>query len=220
MWLHVDAAYAWAAAILPEKRSILDGCERADSIVVNPHKWLFTPIDLSVLFCRHRTTLKNAFTLIPEYLRTDDETDLPNLMDYGFQLGRRFRALKLWMVINYYGAEGLREKIRGHISLAEGLSDWIENHPDFEIMAPGGFSLVCFRFNPSSRAAGAVPPEDLDALNEKLLDNVNKTGKAYLSHTKLYGSYCLRCAIGNIKTTEEHILALQRLLDEEAKKLV
>lgn len=220
MWLHVDAAYAWAAAILPEKRNILAGCDRADSIVVNPHKWLFTPIDLSVLFCRHRQTLKNAFTLVPEYLRTSDETELVNLMDYGFQLGRRFRALKLWLVINYYGAEGLRENIRRHIKLAEDFSAWVERHPDFEIMAPGGFSLVCFRFHPAPAPGRTLSASDLDRLNERLLENVNSSGKAFLSHTKINGRYSIRCAIGNIRTSEAHVLALQELLDTEAKKLV
>lgn len=219
IWLHVDAAYAWAAAILPEKRSILEGCNRADSIVINPHKWLFTPIDLSVLFCRHRDKLKNAFSLVPEYLRSEGEAEEPNLMDYGFQLGRRFRALKLWMVINYYGTKGLQESIRNHIRLADSFRRWVDEHPDFEVLAPVDFSLVCFRLNPRENRR-ARPPDDIDELNETLLENVNKSGRAFLSHTKIGGRYSLRCAIGNLRTSDGHITALQRLLEDEAKKLL
>jgi aromatic-L-amino-acid decarboxylase len=213
LWLHVDAAYAWASAILPEKRHILEGCDRADSIVVNPHKWLFTPIDLSVLYCRKKNTLRNAFSLVPEYLTSDDEADQPNLMDYGFQLGRRFRALKLWMVLNYYGVEGLQERIRGHIALADGFRKWAEDHPDFEVMAPVEFSTVCFRFNPGG------DPERVDALNEKLLEAINAGGKAFLSHTKIDGRFVLRCAIGNIRTNQSHIDALEQLLEQETGNL-
>jgi aromatic-L-amino-acid decarboxylase len=216
IWLHVDAAYAWAAAILPEKKHIFDGCQLADSIVVNPHKWLFTPIDLSVLYCRHKETLRNAFALVPEYLQSGDEQDQPNLMDYGFQLGRRFRALKLWMVLNYYGVDGIRERIRDHIHLARGFVEWAEKHPDFEVMAPAEFSTVCFRHIPSSTAHSG---EDLDKLNERLLDAVNSTGKAFLSHTRIRGRVALRCAIGNIRTTQSHITDLERLLETTAAGL-
>jgi len=219
LWLHVDAAYAWAAAILPEKSWIFDGCDRADSIVVNPHKWLFTPIDLSVLLCRRREILRQSFSLVPEYLKSSDESDqagLPNLMDYGFQLGRRFRALKLWMVINYYGVEGLQDRIREHIRMAGVLRAWAENHPDFAVMAPVEFSTVCLRFEPSRSDASA---EEVDVLNKSLLEAVNRTGKAFLSHTEVDGRFALRCAIGNIRTEEKHIVALQRLLEEESSKL-
>jgi aromatic-L-amino-acid decarboxylase len=216
VWLHVDAAYAWAAAILPEKRHILDGCNRADSIVINPHKWLFTPIDLSVLFCRHRDTLRNTFSLVPEYLRSKDEADQPNLMDYGFQLGRRFRALKLWMVINYYGVEGLRRRIRSHIGLAEGLRDWIDGHPEFELLAPVEFSTVCFRYNPRGRRLDAAA---LDELNERLLEAVNESGRVFISHTRVGGRFALRCAIGNIRTGTEHVKTLERLLEDRAAAL-
>jgi aromatic-L-amino-acid decarboxylase len=216
LWLHVDAAYAWAAAVLPEKRHVFAGCDRADSIVVNPHKWFFTPIDLSVLLCRNRETLRNAFSLVPEYLRSDDEADQPNLMDYGFQLGRRFRALKLWMVINYYGVEGLQERIREHLRLANVFRAWIEDHPDFELMAPVEFSVVCFRYNSTRRGTA---PHNLDEMNESLLNAVNRTGKAFLSHTTIDGRFTLRCAIGNIRTKESHIVALENLLEEESSKL-
>ena len=219
VWLHVDAAYAWAAALLSEKRHIIAGCERADSIVVNPHKWLFTPIDLSVLYCRDRDVLRNAFSLVPEYLSSDDELDQPNLMDYGFQLGRRFRALKLWMVLNYYGVEGIRERIRGHIGLAAGFLKWAGGHPDFEVMAPAEFSTVCFRLNPSS-GNGSRSGEEIDALNERLLNAVNATGKAFLSHTRIHGRFAIRCAIGNIRTERTHIEALERLLESTAAGLL
>jgi len=216
VWLHVDAAYAWAAAILPEKQRIFEGCDLADSIVVNPHKWLFTPIDLSVLYCRHKETLRKTFSLVPEYLRSGDEQDQPNLMDYGFQLGRRFRALKLWMVLNYYGVDGLRERIRGHIALADGFAQWANGHADFEVMAPVEFSTVCFRFNPS---AAGQSDEHLDGLNLRLLESVNASGEAFLSHANVKGRITLRCAIGNIRTTQSHIDALKTLLESKASDL-
>jgi aromatic-L-amino-acid decarboxylase len=217
VWLHVDAAYAWAAAILPEKRHIFDGCQRADSIVVNPHKWFFTPIDLSVLFCRHKEVLRNAFSLVPEYLTSGDERDQPNLMDYGFQLGRRFRALKLWMVLNYYGVDAISERIRYHIRLAAAFAEWVEKSRDFQVMAPVEFSTVCFRLNPPS---GALNDAQLDELNDRLLRSVNATGEAFLSHTRIGGRMALRCAIGNIRTTQAHITALQHLLTAKADELL
>ncbi len=136
MWLHVDAAYAGSAAIVPELRHILKGCERADSLVVNPHKWLFTPFDLSVLYCRHLDLLRRAFSLVPEYLRTPEQEQVRSGSDYGVQLGRRFRALKLWMVIRYFGHEGLAARIREHCRLAQLFASWVEESPDWELMAP------------------------------------------------------------------------------------
>jgi aromatic-L-amino-acid decarboxylase len=217
VWLHVDAAYAWAAAILPEMRHIFDGCPRADSIVVNPHKWLFTPIDLSIFYCRHKETLRNAFSLVPEYLRSGDEMDQPNLMDYSFQLGRRFRALKLWMVLNYYGVEGISTRLREHIRLAKGFADWAQRHPDFEVMAPADFSTVCFRFKPSSPVCSEQQLEDL---NEQLMSAVNTSGKAFISHTRIQGRLALRCAIGNIRTNQSHVTALQKLLESASGDLL
>jgi aromatic-L-amino-acid decarboxylase len=225
LWLHVDAAYAGIAAILPEMRLVLDGCQQADSLVVNPHKWLATPIDLSAFYCRKPEILKNAFSLIPEYLRTGDEGEVTNLMDYGFQLGRRFRALKLWMVINYFGVKGLQSMIRGHLQLAKVLAARIEESPLFELMAPVPFSTLCFRFNPYLQAAGVPVAEDrerereLQRLNETLLETVNATGSVYLSHTQLNGKYALRCAIGNMRTARKHIDALWEILDTEARSL-
>ena len=225
IWLHVDAAYAGSAAILPERRDILDGCELADSIVVNPHKWLATPIDLSAFYCARPDILKNAFSLVPEYLRTDKDGGVTNLMDYGFQLGRRFRALKLWMVINYFGVEGLQGMIRSHIGLARTLRHRIEESPLFELMAPVPFSTVCFRCNPGHTAASSQSGDDdggesaLDLLNQELLRTINETGRVYLSHTKLGGRFTLRCAIGNLRTRASHIDELWDILQNQARRI-
>src|SRR5687768_14793749 len=152
MWLHVDAAYAGSAAVVPEFRHILAGCERADSLVTNPHKWLFTPFDLSVLYCRHMDLLRRAFSLVPEYLRTPEQENVRSGSDYGIQLGRRFRALKLWMIIRYFGHDGLAARIREHCRLAKLFASWVEQDPNWELMAPAPLALVCFRAAP----AGAV----------------------------------------------------------------
>src|SRR6184192_508511 len=149
LWLHVDAAYAGPAAIVPEMRHILAGCDRADSLVLNPHKWLFTPFDLSVLYCRHMDLLRRAFSLVPEYLRTPEQEKVRSGSDYGVQIGRRFRALKLWMIIRYFGHEGLAARIREHCRLAKLFASWIEESPNWELMAPVPFALVCFRACPS-----------------------------------------------------------------------
>src|SRR5687768_8194298 len=178
MWLHVDAAYAGSAAIVPELRHILAGCERADSLVVNPHKWLFTPFDLSVLYCRHMDLLRRAFSLVPEYLRTPEQEKVRSGSDYGIQLGRRFRALKLWMTIRYFGHEGLAARIREHIRLAKLFASWVDASPDWELLAPHPLALVCFRACP----AGVKDP---DALNEAIMHGVNSSGRALLSHTRL-----------------------------------
>jgi aromatic-L-amino-acid decarboxylase len=213
MWLHVDAAYAGSAAIVPELRSILDGCERADSVVVNPHKWLFTPFDLSVLYCRHMDLLKRAFSLVPEYLRTPEQEKVRSGSDYGIQLGRRFRALKLWMVIRYFGHEGLAARIREHVRLAHLFASWVETSPDWELLAPHPLALVCFRACP-----GVV--KDLDALNEAIMHGVNASGRALLSHTRLNDKLTLRLSIGNIRTTEKHVRQVWELLNEQLRRLV
>ncbi len=216
MWLHVDAAYAGSAAVVPELRHILAGCERADSVAVNPHKWLFTPFDLSVLYCRHMDLLQRAFSLVPEYLRTPEQERVRNGSDYGIQLGRRFRALKLWMVIRYFGHEGLASRIREHCRLAKLFASWVEESPDWELMAPVPLSLVCFR------ACPRVNSEDeksrnarCDGLNEELMHSVNATGKAFLSHTRLNDKLTLRLSIGNIRTTERHVRQVWELLNEQ-----
>lgn len=208
LWLHVDAAYGGSAAILPEMRWVLDGCQRADSIVVNPHKWLFVQIDLSVLFCRRMDALRRAFSLVPEYLRSP-EGEVKNFMDYGPQLGRRFRALKLWFVMRYFGAEGLADRIRHHIALARQFASWVEGSSDFELLAPVHFSTVCFRARPRDLKRSE---SQLNSLNRRLLEEVNAEGRVFLSHTELGGRFALRLAVGNIRTTGEHVrLAQERL---------
>src|SRR5215216_8085227 len=212
MWLHVDAAYAGSAAIVPEFSHILAGCERADSLVVNPHKWLFTPFDLSVLYCRHMDLLKRAFSLVPEYLRTPEQEKVRSGSDYGIQLGRRFRALKLWMVMRYFGHEGLAARIREHCRLARLFASWIEESPDWEVMAPLSLALVCFRACPKREG-------DLDALNERVMHGVNASGRALLSHTRLNDKLTLRLSIGNIRTTEKHVRQVWDLLNEQLQLL-
>jgi aromatic-L-amino-acid decarboxylase len=193
LWLHVDAAYAGSAAIAPEFQHVLKGCERADSLVTNPHKWLFTPVDLSALYTRRPEILRRAFSLVPEYLRTADDPRAVNYMDYGVPLGRRFRALKLWFVLRYYGREGIAEIIRSQIGWAQELARQIDADPRFERVAPTPFSTVCFRHKGS------------DDINRALLERVNASGDIFLSHTVLHGRYCLRLAVGNIGTTRDHV---------------
>lgn len=210
IWLHVDAAYAGVAAICPEHRALMSGIERADSLVVNPHKWLFTPVTCSVLFVRDLDLLKAAFSLVPEYLRTGESSEVTNLMDLGFQLGRPFRSLKLWMVIRAFGLEGLRARIRGHCAMARELAGWIESDPRFELAAPVPFSTVCFR---------AKHAQDQDRFNERLLASINAAGPFFLSHTGLNGRYTLRVAIGNLRTEREHIEALWKLIVRSLEEL-
>ncbi|HEX8921457.1 MAG TPA: pyridoxal-dependent decarboxylase, partial [Pyrinomonadaceae bacterium] len=220
IWLHVDAAYAGSAAILPEMRHILAGAERADSLVTNPHKWLFTPFDLSVLYSRRMDILRRAFSLVPEYLRTSEDETVRNGMDYGIQLGRRFRALKLWMIIRYFGHEGLAARIREHCRLAQLFAAWVEECPDWELLAPVPFSLVCFRACP--RILGETEDERaarLDALNERLMNSLNTAGEIFFSHTRLHDLFTLRLAIGNIRTTEAHVRRAWELLNEELARL-
>ena len=199
-WVHVDTAYAGPAAIVPELRYLLDGVDGADSVVVNPHKWLFTPVDCSVLYTKRPDALRQAFALLPEYLVTKGQDDVVNLMDYGIQLGRRFRSLKLWMVLRAYGAEGLAERIRFHCELAREFAGMVHFEGGWELMAPVPLSLVCFRYAPP----GATE-DDLARINAAIMERVNADGKAYLSHTKLNGRYTLRLAIGNIRTDRQHI---------------
>lgn len=221
LWLHVDASYAGSAAIVPELRHTLDGSERADSIVTNPHKWLFTPIDGSILYCRRMDVLRRAFSLVPEYLRTGEAETVRNQMDYGIQLGRRFRSLKLWMVLRYFGHEGLSARIREHCRLAQVFARLVADSPDWELLAPVPFSLVCFRACPHRRSEETEEAHTarLNALNEELMNAVNATGEAFLSHTKLHGALALRLAIGNIRTTESHVRRTWELLNEELRKL-
>lgn len=203
LWLHVDGSYGGIAAVDPQMRWILAGCERADSLIVNPHKWLFTPVDCSVLYTRKPGTLKAAFSLTPEFLKNNEmESDIvPNLMDYGNALGRRFRALKLWMIMRYFGHEGLTARIREHTRLAQMFVQWLHDSPDTEVMAPTPFSLVCFRVHPR----GMDNEEQLNALNERVMHRINAEGHFLLSHTKLHGKFTMRAAMSNLHITEEDI---------------
>ncbi len=223
LWLHVDGAYAGVAALVPELRGVLDGCARADSIVVNPHKWLFTPIDCSAFYCRRPEILRRAFSLVPEYLRTTEAeaAAVRDFMDYGIQLGRRFRALKLWMVIRYFGWEGLAARIREHVRLGRLFASWVDAQAGFERLAPVPFSTVCFRAHPADLRAQSADSREpyLEALNAAILDAVNATGRAYLSHTKLRGRYVLRLAVGNLRTTEAHVREAWELLQAAARTL-
>ena len=209
LWLHIDSAYAGVAAMLPEHAHILAGADRADSLVVNPHKWLFTPFDLSAFFCRRMDVVRQAFSLVPEYLKTPDAAR--NLMDTGIQLGRRFRSLKLWMILRYFGAEGVRDRLRYHIDLAQQFAGWVDAHPDFERLAPAPFSVVCFRAKPGGREW--TEPE-LEHLNEAILTRVNDSGEIFISHTVLRGRYTLRVAIGNLQTTDRHVRRAWELIQE------
>jgi aromatic-L-amino-acid decarboxylase len=206
LWLHVDAAYGGAAALLPSHRQVLAGCDRADSFVVNPHKWLLTPIDCSLLYTRRPDDLKRAFSLVADYLRTP-ESDVINLMDYGLSLGRRFRALKLWMVIRAYGREGLARIIEGHIAEAHWFARQIDEAPGWERLAPVPFSTVCFRHIPWGIS-------DLEAHNAAIIDTVNASGQAFLASTKLNDQYAIRVAIGNFATTHTHVARVWELLQK------
>jgi aromatic-L-amino-acid decarboxylase len=214
LWLHVDAAYAGSAAVAPELRWLLRGCERADSLVMNPHKWLFVPLDLSAFYTRRPEVVKAAFSLVPDYLRTAEDTVAPNLMDYGVSLGRRFRALKLWMVIRAFGHDGLAARIREHVRLAALFRGWVEADPLFEVSAPAPLSVVCFRW----RGEG-LAPEEADRANEAILDAVNASGDAFLSPTRLRGRTVMRLAIGNLRTEERHVRRAWERVVASAKDL-
>ena len=217
LWLHVDAAYAGVTAIIPEYRERFAGWENADSIVVNPHKWLFTPFDLSAFYCRRMDLVRRAFSLVPDYLKTAEASrGARDLMDTGVQLGRRFRSLKLWMVLRHFGAEGLRSALAEHIRLAQLFSQWVDVDPDFERLAPVPFSVVCFRARPSGRS---LPDGELNTFNEKLLDAVNATGDVLLSHTRLNDRFTLRLAVGHLRTTERHVAAAWQLLKTHTAQL-
>ena len=203
VWLHVDAAYAGSAAVCPELRPLFAGWERADSVGVNPHKWLLTPMDCSAFWSRRPDDLRNAFSLVPEYLRVSE--DVVSLSEYGMPLGRRFRALKLWAVLRCHGREGLQAVIREHVRLAESFEAWVQAEPGWELCAPRHFSLVCFRL------------EGTDEENEALLERVNATGAMFLSHTRLDGRFVLRLAIGNARTTEDDVRLAWDVLRREAR---
>jgi aromatic-L-amino-acid decarboxylase len=202
VWLHVDGAYGGAAAVCEEFRWVIAGCERADSIVVNPHKWLFTPIDCSCLWTRRPDAFLRAFGTQAEYM--PERSSVTDLKDYGPALGRRFRGLKLWTVLRCFGREGLQELIREHVRLAQLFASWVETEPGWEIVAPHPLSVVCFR------------REGTDEENEALLERVNATGEVFLTHTRLNGRYVLHLAVGNLRTTEADVGRAWELLREAA----
>ncbi len=216
LWLHVDAAYAGAAAMVPGHEDTLAGCDRAASFVVNPHKWLFTPFDLSAFYCRRMDALRAALSLTPDYLQSPEVEPVRNLMDTGIQLGRRFRALKLWMVLRHFGADGLRRRLAEHMRLARLFADWVDTSAEFERLAPVPFSVVCFRACPAGQAD---VPAGLDNLNARLLDAVNATGDVFLSHTRLEGRFALRLAVGHVRTTERHVARAWELLQQQLTAL-
>jgi aromatic-L-amino-acid decarboxylase len=222
LWLHVDAAYGGAAALAPENRPLFAGWERADSIVINPHKWMWTPFDASLLLFRRPEVFRDAFRLVPEYLKTRETGVVHNFNEYGVQLGRRFRALKMWTILRYFGTDGMAARIREHCRLATELSSWIDADPDWERLAPVPLSTVCFRYRPGElegREKEDQIRERLDRWNETILDRLNGTGKVFLSHTKLGGAYTLRVALGNPRTRPDHVRCCWEMLREAAREV-
>lgn len=215
LWHHIDAAFAGTALLLPEFQHLIQGHQGADSYVFNPHKWMFTNFDCTVFFIREPQYLVNTFSLTPEYLKTQLDDQVNNYRDWGIQLGRRFRALKLWFVIRTYGMEGIRAKLRNHLELAQKAKSWIENEADMEILAPVNFNTICFRMNLAN-----LPSDQLNSLNESWMNRVNQTGKVFFSHTKLNDSYVIRWVIGQTDVQEKHIAAAWSLLKEEKQKLL
>lgn len=199
--MHVDAAYGGVAAIAPEYRPLFAGWERADSIVINPHKWLFTPFDASLLLFRDRDQMRDAFSLVPEYIRTPDTGAIHNFNEYGIQLGRRFRALKIWMHVRWFGVDGLADRLRFHCRLAQYLAGWIDAAPGWERLAPTPLATLCVRHVPAAEMDDAR----IDAHNERILDEVNRSGRVFLSHTRLRGRYAIRVSIGNPRQTASHV---------------
>lgn len=215
IWLHVDAAYAGTAAIVPELRHYFDGLELADSLVFNPHKWMLVNFDCSAYYVRDRQALLRTFSITPEYLRTAQDQQVVNFRDWGIQLGRRFRALKIWFVLRSYGVEGLRAMVRDHVALAQELAERIRRSSDFELLAPVPFGLVCFRFHPS----WARDPLVLDQLNRELLSRVNASGRVHLTHTELDGSFVIRMVIGQRLTARQHMDEAWELIQGAAREL-
>ena len=214
IWLHVDAAYAGVAAIVPELRPLLAGWERAQSIVLNPHKWLFTPMDCAVLYCRRPEALADAFALTPPYLSSRDKGRTRDLMNYGVALGRSFRALKLWFVLRYFGGRGLADRLREHCRLARRFAGWVRASDHWRLVTPATLSLVVFRY----RVPG-MGRERANRANERILEAVNASGEVFLSHTVLDGRYVLRLSVGNLRTRREHVERAWRRLNLEARRL-
>jgi len=214
-WLHIDAAFAGTALLLEEYQWMIRGIEKADTFVFNPHKWLFTNFDCSAYFVKDKKVLVNTFQLIPEYLKTKSDSQVNNYSDWTIPLGRRFRALKLWFVLKYYGMHEIRKKLRYHLSLAAEFEKWVEKEPNYEILAPLTMNLVCFRFHPKG-----VDDEDmLNNLNEELLHRINEKGNIYLTHTKTKGKYTLRMVIAQTDVDKEHIKIAWREIRDHASEL-
>jgi len=216
LFLHVDAAYAGTAMLLPEMRWMAEGMEQADSFVFNPHKWMFTNFDCSAFYVQDVELLIRTFSILPEYLKTAEDQHVKNYRDWGIPLGRRFRALKLWFVMRSFGAGGLRKKVRRHIDLGQQLEVNISDHPNFELLAPVPLNLLCFRFHPEH----ITNKEELNTLNEQLLHNIQESGELFLTHTKLDGQFALRMVIGNTNVKQRHVEAAWRLIQKEASLLV
>ncbi len=213
MWLHIDGAYGAGLALLLEQKWITAGWSEADSLVVNPHKMLFVPLDFSVLYVRDLEQLRRVFTLVPEYLRGDTVEAEKNYMDYGVQLGRRFRALKAWVVWRAFGREGLAARIRDHLRLAKLLADWIRNDKRFELSAPIVMGVVCFRFKDGG------DDQKTDGINSEIVERINASGRAYLTQTKLHGRTVMRIGLGNVLTTEQHLRNAWEMIQETADEL-
>jgi aromatic-L-amino-acid/L-tryptophan decarboxylase len=217
LWLHIDAAYAGSALILPEYRWMIDGIEAADSFVFNPHKWMFTNFDCSAYFVKDKGILIRTFELIPEYLKTlSDSQQVNNYCDWGIPLGRRFRALKLWFMIRSFGVEGIRKKIREHIQIAKNLERKINEEKDFEILSPLTLNLICFRYKPEENLTEDV----LNKINENLLHTINRDGKIFITHTKLNGKYALRFAASQTNVKEENVIKAWNFIKETARKII
>jgi aromatic-L-amino-acid decarboxylase len=215
LWLHVDAAYAGTALVLPEKRYIIKGIEMVDTFVFNPHKWMFTNFDCSAYFVQDREPLIRSLEILPEYLKTKEGSRVNNYRDWGIQLGRRFRALKLWFVLRTFGVSGIQEKIKNHIQWAQELAAEIRTSDDFELLAPVPFSTICFRYKPK----GISDPDTLNHLNQQLMESLNDSGKLYLTHTKLKGIYTLRFVIGQTSQEKRHIEQAWKRIRETARGL-
>ena len=215
IWLHVDAAFAGSALILDDYRWMIEGIEAVDSFVFNPHKWLFTNFDSSAYFVRDAKALTNTFQLVPEYLKTRSDEQVNNYSDWTIPLGRRFRALKLWFVLRYYGLRGLQQKLTRHIEMAKNFEQQVREHPDFELLAPRTMNVVCFRLNP-----GDIPSdEQLNALNEELLHTINRTGEIYITHTKLDGRFTLRMVIAQTHVADRHVEEAWKLIRKKAQEI-
>ena len=227
IWLHIDGAYGGGLALLPEFKSVTAGWSEADSLVINPHKMLFVPLDFSVLYVRDLERLRRVFTLVPEYLRGDAGQDEKNYMDYGIQLGRRFRALKAWMVFRTFGRAGMAARIREHLRLAGLLAEWVKADDRFQLAAPVSMGVICFRFVGRTVVAGvgdagpgsSTPATTTDAMNSQIVERINASGRAYLTQTKLNGRTAMRIGLGNILTTEQHLRKAWELIQATANAL-